>query len=461
MRLNIGISWIYTELNIVVYRFGKLEKSWTSATPVNDLKDFNNAIYEACNALDLKKGGNVSIAYESDEHTHEFLELPNMAKKDLQKVLARRIEAEKPFEDAAAWCYHEARHDKRTEGVLLHLMPKRMVDAMIRICDDFFFVAKKLVPLTEIYTRHIEHLDFDREEKLLLIALFENRVQMVVASGSGEILFVRELGYAWRENEGQRLLTDADRTLRYAKQRTGGQITRIIMMGNQSDEAISVLNRTITLPIEIDESSADSYFWSREVVSLPIVSANNFIPKLARSALTKRTALRFSIAALIAMTIYSVIFAGSVEYRIYNNRAILDQAEADIDALQGDIDALRTKMQIAEEERSQLRKMAVTGLDLPVIFFSYIGHFVPAQMVLNEAEIEHEAEGWRFRFTGHTESGFTEVPDLLKKMEASLSARPWNALVDPAWQDNWVAQLKSGAASDDGRTGFELRGVLR
>lgn len=461
MSINIGISWTYTELHVVTIRNGQLEKSWTSSYPITNLEDFSDALFEVCNELDLKRGGRVSIAYESDVHTHEFLELPNMKKKDMQKYLQRRISSEKPFDEDAAWCYHEARHDKNTEGVLLHLMPKNIVDAMIRICDEFFFVAKRLVPLTEIYTSHISCLKLDDKEKLLLIALFDNRVQMVVASGSGEILFVRELAFSWDDDEGKRLLTDVDRTLRYAKQRTGGGVTRVIIMGDQSVQAKEILQNTINIPIVMDESSADCFFWAKKVSDLPITRENNFIPKLARSAITKRTGMRVSVMSVACLLLMTLSFSGWVEYKLSIENEPQEKIVSDIDGLQQQLSQLQDKLSAAKNNRKQLDKLVVTGLDLPVIFFNYLGNLTPKDMQLNSAEIFRETKIWRFHLTGKSSLEFTRIPELLTRWESGLSAEPWNATIDLGWKQTWLSQLHAGAAANDTETAFELGGVLR
>jgi len=461
MRESIGISWIYTELYIVIERSGKIEKKWLSSQPVKNIKDFSEAIFEACNELDLRQGGRVFIAYESDVHTHDFLELPQMAKKDLQKYLHRRILTDKSFDEPAAWCYHEACQGENTEGVLLHLMPKNIVDAMIRICGDFFFVAKRLVPLTEIFTNHVKSLKLASVEKLLLIALFDNRVQMVVANGNGDILFVRELGYSWNENEGKRLLTDADRTLRYAKQRTGGEIDRVIIMGGESEPVLEVLKKNISLPIEIDERSADVFFWAKKAINLPVTNENNFIPKLARRAVTHRSVLRGAVMAFALLLLITIGFVSWVEYQLFDFDVTRQEVEVDIDELQQQLSEMKRRMALANREKSQIDKFIVTEPDLPVIFFSYLGRLIPDAVTLENADIHREKQGWTFRLTGHSSLSFTDTPVALSKLESGFTLKPWNAKMTQGWQQTWLEQLKAGAASNTDITGFEMVGILR
>ena len=99
MSVSFGISWIYEEFHAVRMNHGKCLKDWRSPTPVTNLREFSEALNAACRALDMRRGGDVAIAYESDEHTHTFLDLPPMSDRDMEKYLSHRVEQEKQFEE--------------------------------------------------------------------------------------------------------------------------------------------------------------------------------------------------------------------------------------------------------------------------------------------------------------------------------------------------------------------------
>ncbi|MEN7343992.1 MAG: hypothetical protein AAAFM81_13660, partial [Pseudomonadota bacterium] len=221
MSIDYGIEWAYGEFRISKLRGNEVVESWKSPEPVTDLMSLNAAMYEACHHVDISKGGSVAIAYEDDLHTHEFLEVPPMGRRDMEKYLTRHVTENKPFTTDAAWRFHPVSREGRVDGVLLHLMPKYIVDAVMRICEEFYLKPKLLVPLTEIMSEYVPGLHCDENEALLLIALFDERTQMLISSDKGEILFVRELSYAWNKDNQERFSADINRTAGYAKQRIG------------------------------------------------------------------------------------------------------------------------------------------------------------------------------------------------------------------------------------------------
>ena len=83
-------------------------------------------------------------------HQHAFFEIPTMRRRDLEQYLLRRVEQDASFDGEVAWCYQEARHRDNSEGVLLHMLPQRLVDSTTRSCTAKGLVPKRYVPLTEI-----------------------------------------------------------------------------------------------------------------------------------------------------------------------------------------------------------------------------------------------------------------------------------------------------------------------
>ena len=203
-----GIEWAYNEFRVGRLENGECKDFWTAPYAVKDLFDLNRAMYDASQQIDLRSGGTIAIAYEDDLHTHEFLEVPAMGKKDLQKFVERRVTQDKSFDGAAAHCFHNAKRNNKVDGILLHMMPKSIVDALIRICEEYYLHPRRLVPLTEILSEHVRKLGAEADDILLVVAIFNRRVQMLVANGRGDILFVRELAYAWRHDKTDRLVVE-------------------------------------------------------------------------------------------------------------------------------------------------------------------------------------------------------------------------------------------------------------
>ena len=101
------ISWIYEEFRVAKVTRGELSKVWDSPKPVSDLASFHEALIAASAALGMNNGGDVAITFESDEHSHAFIDLPPMNQRDVEKYLVRRIEQDKTFEEHPVWSYRQ------------------------------------------------------------------------------------------------------------------------------------------------------------------------------------------------------------------------------------------------------------------------------------------------------------------------------------------------------------------
>jgi hypothetical protein len=169
---HFAISWIYEELHVCRVARDKVVEHWVSPDPVEDLADFNVALVQASASLGMQTGGDIAITYESDEHAHVFLDLPPMPQRDLEQYLQRRVDQEKSFDDPAVWSYRHVEHDDGSIGVLLHLMPKSILDAVLRICHESHIVPTRMVPLTDVMVQHLPvHLG-EPNDVLLVVALF-------------------------------------------------------------------------------------------------------------------------------------------------------------------------------------------------------------------------------------------------------------------------------------------------
>ena len=89
-RVQFTIGWIYSEFRVAKIEHGNLADVWEAPAPVNSLAAFHESLIAASRALKMNTGGDVAIVFESDEHTHAFLDLPPMQRRDLERYLQRR-----------------------------------------------------------------------------------------------------------------------------------------------------------------------------------------------------------------------------------------------------------------------------------------------------------------------------------------------------------------------------------
>ncbi|MEM7082035.1 MAG: hypothetical protein AAF465_04835 [Pseudomonadota bacterium] len=462
MSIDYGIEWAYGEFRIARLKGKAVVEIWKSPTPVTDLTSLSAAMYEACHRIDISRGGTVAIAYEDDFHTHEFLEIPPLSTRDLRKYLTRHVTNNKPFDGEASWRHHPVKRATGNDGVLLHLMPKDIVEAVIRICEEFYLKPRLLVPLTEIMSEYVPLLEADvGDEAILLIALFDERTQMLVSNGDGEILFVRELSYPWNESTVDRLAMDVNRTIGYAKQRIGGKIEKAWLIGDRASIALSELVQKIDVEVGFDPIAATPSFWMVQVAQLPQGLASNFIPRLARRSITSKTLLRGAVMMSAVASIAALSISAVIEYSLYKYRTDSEELRYHISDLNDELDQLNSEIARMDVEKTKLDLLNVDAFNLPALFMSHLGEMVPEGLVLESAQVNRSGDTWEVALLGTSVVALGDVAPLLESLQSKLSSDPWNTAITVSWEKSWMQQLQQGRAAESGDVGFEIRGNFR
>ena len=456
-----AISWIYEELCITRIQRGFPLERWTAPFEVKDLGSLCQAMSDACEYVDLSRGGNVSFVYEDDLHTHELLELPNMSVKDLERLLERKVESSKPFEEKAAWCYHEARHEDDKEGVLLHLMPQHIVDSILRICQEYYLTPNRLVPLTEVMSEQVQSYKLEPESMVILAALFSHHTEFIIALGSGEVLLVRELPYCGRGEGEQRLVTDINRTLRYCKQKFGCLVDTVWLLGEHVDQVHANIDIDIETTLNYDPNSLDPVFWAVESANLTGQLSANFIPLLARKKLNRKLFYRAAMWVSAVILTSAITVFTSVEYAIAKQNSNNKEVLLENASIESEIVRIQHLADQAETSKRQLQLLQADEQNLPALFINHLGDLTPQGLVLTNAEVHHIDNAWRISLTGHSKKPLDEVADVLQEFESGLQSAPWNLQISQSWKSSWYDQLRSGAASGEIEVGFKIVGWMK
>ena len=456
---NFAISWIYEDFVACRISRGKIAAHWVSPDPVPDLAAFNQAVVNASANLHMHNGGDVAITYESDEHAHVFLDLPPMPRKDLERHLELRSEQEKSFEEEAVWSYRDVEHDDHSAGVMLHLMPKRVLDAMIRICQENHIVPLRIKPLTDIMVQHIPTLNLDVHEVILVVALFESRVEFVVATAKGEALFVRELKYHWREDQLERLGVDIERTSLYIKQRQKN-ITRAIIMGAEAESAMAAIASKIPFPVEAPEFSADPLFWCREVGNLGNLATSNFIPRSMQRAVACSRAVRSASWLAYAAVAAALIVTVAVEFLVWQQQQADPELFSRIEQLEMEYEQLSGQSTELIDLQQRIEQFVPSHPPIPAWFLSRLGEVVPDEAILSAAGLRYLDGTWSFSIEGATSPTLAASARTVAQIENTLASKPWRATVSDEWRAEWIEMLRNGRAAETGLIDFRLRGAL-
>ncbi len=442
-----AISWIYGEFIIARMQHGLPVQQWKCSFPVDSLESLCHAMAGASEHIDLRRGGDLAIVYEDDLHTHEFLALPIMDKKDLEKLLSRRVEQNKPFDGKAAWCFHEAKSENE-EGILLHLLPQHIVNSTARICQEFHLTPRLLVPVTEIMSALVQRYQSNPSDILIIAALFTERTEIVITMGSGEVLFVRELPYSGYGDGMPRLVTDINRTIRYTKQQFSGMVDTVWLLGENVDKVQAEIDIDIETNLVFDEKSLDPVFWAIEAANLEGQLSANFIPLLARKRINKSLLSRIALWVISIIFLSALVIAASVEYIIarqpIQNTELISQNKA----IKQQILLIEKRLEQADQDKKKLQLLQADTQNLPALFISHLGSLIPPDLVLTQADIVHIDGQWKITLSGNSRLSLSKTAPVLSKLEDNLTQSPWNITIVQSWKHNWYEQLKSGVASN-------------
>ncbi len=455
------ISWIYGEFRITrMQRSFSLER-WTAPYPVYDLSTLNKALVDASEHMDLSKGGELTIAYEDDLHTHEFFDVPNMSKSDLSKFLQRKVENNKPFKEKASWCFHEAIHSPDEEGIILHIMPKHIIDAIVRVCQEFYLTPKQLVPLSEIVTGIVQNYEEVDEDLLIVVALFKERVEILVTLGNGEVLFIRELPYSGFTSEHQRLTLDINRTLRYVKQKYRKQAEKIWLIGEGSEKLVNEIEQFVEGNISFDPNGLDPFYWASEVSNIAGETSANFIPVLARKKLNRTFFYRAAIWAWFSLISVALISAGYIELQVKQKHNDTAQLIQSIEENRKEIDRITSLIYTSERGKKRLNLLKANNRNLPALFVNHLGSMLPEGLVVKHLTIVQNNKRRELSIKGESSIPLSMLSESLEDFETRLSSSPWNIRIITSWKHNWLKQLEAGGISNKQKVAFEIIGEMQ
>ena len=456
-----AISWIYGEFRIARFVRGKLVEEFAPDYLVETPTDFVRALREAKKHISLKGKGNVSVVHEHDQHIHSFLNVPTMRKRDLQKYLQRKVDQEKTDDGEFAWCYHEAKHKEGGDGILLHMLPKRIVDTTIVTCSAMGLVPHRYVPLTEIVSAYLPTLGYKNDDVILIIALFSERTEIIVSTGEGEVFFVRELGFGTQHKLKERLGLDISRTVRYTKQQTGKTIREARIIGYRPDDILESLEDALNIEVYLDESSNDPYFWAHQSAHLPAHLSANFISVFAQRNITQESVKRAGVWLSLGLAVSAAFITASAANTYQERSDRLLELNRTSNALDYELQKLQDTMTLSEQKLNRLRALRSNSLNMPSIFLLHLSKLIPSIVVLKNVHIQSEDTGWQVQIQGVAIDSIENVPLFLETFESKLQASPWNMTIVESWKYAWFDQFKNGALATGKPASFEITGTLR
>jgi hypothetical protein len=271
------ISWVFGEFRAVRLQRGKVLGVYHAAEAVNSLAEFAEAVGTAHTALALPSGP-VALVFANDDCGHLSFETPPTAAADLERMVARRVDADKPFSEAAAWTYRAVADERAQTGrtVLLHLAPKRLVDAMIRICEEHFLQVRSIVPLAELVARVALPACTTSEDVVIAAVVLRERAVLSVVRADASVVFARTVVIGEHDSPDERVLLEINRTALFAKQKIGKSIAATCVFAADGELAARIAP-SLELPLREVAVEDNEFTWARAVAKVDLAQLGNLV----------------------------------------------------------------------------------------------------------------------------------------------------------------------------------------
>ena len=454
------ISWIYGEFRVVRLQRDKVLGVYHAAEPVTDLASFADAVATAHAALVLPSGP-IAVVFANDDCGHLSFEAPPTSAADLERMVARRVDTEKTFTEAASWTYRAIADERAQTGrsVLLHLAPKRFVDAIIRICEEYFLQVRSVVPLAELVARVVLPACTTAEEVVLATAVLRDRAVLSVVRADASVVFARTVTLAEHSEVDDRLALEINRTALFAKQKIGKSINAACVFA--TDDALAAriapqLELTLREVAVVDHE----FTWARALATQNLAQIGNLVPRFRQRALSQRALIRATMLASVvlwAAALVSVVWVSHFNGRVAGRGSL---AEAALPALESESATLTAALEQLTAQRQRLQEVSPQLAAVPAGFMHQVGLDLPSSLTLTRARVLRVEGRWDFRLEGLADSRLEVTLPTLEHLSVSLESAPWFATVDAGWRQTWLQQLRGGAAAN-GPIRFALHGQLQ
>ena len=454
------ISWIYGDFRVLRLQRDKVMGVYHAAEAVTDLAAFAEAVATAHSALALPSGP-IAVVFANDDCGHLSFEAPPTSAADLERMVARRVDTEKTFIEAASWTYRAVVDERAQTGrtVLLHLAPKRFVDAIIRICEEYFLQVRSVVPLAELVARVALPACTSADEVVIATAVLRDRAVLSVVRADASVVFARTVALGEYGEVDDRIPLEINRTALFAKQKIGKSIDAACVFA--ADAALAArISPQLELTLRDVPVVDNEFTWARALAAQNLAQLGNLVPRFRQRALSQRSLTR---AAMLASAVLWVVAIVSVAWVTQFNSRVAGRgsiAQAALPALETETATLTAELEQLTARRQRLDELSPTLAAVPAGFMHQAGLDLPASLTLTQARVRRVDGGWDFRLEGLADSRLEVTLPTLEHLSASLEGAPWHAVVNPGWRQTWLQQLRSGAAAN-GPIRFALHGQLQ
>ena len=429
---TLSVSWFNGQFKAAAVHHGKVAGTWERPSSGTDAPaDFEGCIRQAVQETGYH-GQTVSLVMAHPRLVQHMLDVPSVKWAVLNKVIQRQAAQQKFFPGEAAYASQMLAPVKNSPRVLLHLLPRLILSQFMLACrrNDLHLVS--VLPASVTLQRQLLALSPQRNDVVLLAAETGGSTTLVICDGDGRLLLARTLQGTWNE-DAAKLALDLNRTIQFVNQQLALNVNRgLYLFGTGAAEQAPVIQRHLQLPVAVSPVAYEPFYWATESLKVRPEAAPNFqSPELQKApqrrvfARVVAVAATVLLAACIALTAYSIVQSRREQATLASYQqqmAHLEGRQKELDQLDTELKRKQQAIQIVLDERPPPK---------PAWLLAYLGQVVPADLVVTNFSVKHEADYYRVRLAGTYQPaivtpGAAPVAASIEKLKADLAGSPFH-----------------------------------
>ena len=465
----LGLALVRGQLHARVMQGKQTLATWDAPGPLAGLDGLREALDLVPEQTGFR-GESVVVAIASSQLEHQLVKLPPMRERDMEAFLSRKVRHLAVDAGRQAWSWHTLHGGKTERQVALHLLPLPLMHVFLDFCRLRNYQIDQVAPLASALAWSTRDLALPEGQWAMVAAEMGSATTLVVANSAGRLALVRELSFGLAEpDSGERLARELNRSILFAKQQFGIAISGIWISGS-SGEGSSALptNSVADVPVFPLPSPDPAAFWLHPLVGLDPDIHDNMVPRPLRHLNQRRRHLEATLAIVVGIHLFLASMIATLGVVGTSARDGLDKAHvADrITSLREEKNELEARGARIRAFEDQAAGLASATFDpKPGWFLAWLGQNLPNELRLSEALAERSADSshWNVRLQGSAPREASRSAAALDRFQKSLEAGGTGFSSTRPWQEQWMANLRTGATWDNDTLGkpFVIEGRLR
>lgn len=482
---TLGVSWLNRRFHAVAVHRGVVEGRWENPGEVDLTGSFDDLLREAVQKTGYT-GVNVSLLLTYPRLVQQSVDLPPLRGALLDKLVARQAQQQKFFPGEAAWAYQLSVASKTSQRVILHLLPRALLDQLVQSCRRCDLHLMSVMPPSVVLQQQIQQLPLEKDQAVLLAAETGGSTTVVLGRDDGNVLMARTLPGTWNEN-AERLALDLNRTILFANEQYGEAHQHgIWIFGQGAGAQVETIQRHLQAPVRLSPVEYNPDYWATETPKLRLSDSPNFISSKLQKAPQRRVFATVTAVGVGLLMVLSVAAAGFLYVQARQEARNIKKLSEQLAGLQSKHQALRQRQADLERKRQTVKLIVDDrGAPVPVWLLGYLGEVVPPELVVTNLHIKRVEGLWKVQIAGTFQSppgGPSPAADqrsaAVAELTSRLSSGPFHlTLLDsnrekesatagkgsPESFRGWVSKLVASASATRqvGRDHFSIEGFLQ